>query len=723
MKRHERMDGAKFISKCLQWMGRRSVLKKLLVSYIILLGLLLVSSLFVYYKTKNLLMTKEVTYNRMALSYTSEIMDQNIKQLYDSCVTLIREKNVQKQLGNIEFIGNQTALVSKLLEFTQKNNLLEHVVLYNPELDYILYEEGSLSLDDEKCMYFDEWQQGKLVEQLEQASIGYIPRSEAGTDLEQSAGGAHIILYFSPRYVAGDNVLLLLLSQEEMRELFKSVYSGNRFMIMSENGEMIVSPEEAVGNEEQMAELMASVQESANGHFRYEDYLVLHDRSTVFDWEYIALIRYADIFQDVNVIRNITLYLLLGIFLLGAVVIIISIRDNYLPLKEILSAVSGESREREENEYDKIRSSIYSLKEDNQLYRENQILYKMIRDGVAESELEEFFEHPLVCGVFLTGSDIDRAEELKTYLENGTQDWKYDVRVVHTNKNEAYLILNQTDISYAQIGGLLEEFLAGHSMKLWAGVGCVGAVSELKNSCDGAKKAFKDGKIGRTGCVYQLQEASECSHILFPIDFENNMLQQIYAADKEQVRKLVSEVLRQNSQISWTSYEKLLLDFHECYSHLVQKTEASLNEDAWKALFSRRLEPEELEGILPGIYEELVFESPIDKRAEYVGRYVKDYVKKNYMDAGITIEGIAGELDLVSTYVSTLFKKEANISFSQYLSDYRIQKAKELLEQTDMKVKDVAVETGFGTYNNFTRVFKKKIGITPNEYKKRGQNL
>lgn len=87
------------------------------------------------------------------------------------------------------------------------------------------------------------------------------------------------------------------------------------------------------------------------------------------------------------------------------------------------------------------------------------------------------------------------------------------------------------------------------------------------------------------------------------------------------------------------------------------------------------------------------------------------------MDSGITIEEIAGKLGLASTYVSTLFKKEAQISFSQYLSDFRIQKAQELLEQTEMKVKDISMETGFGTYNNFARVFKKKLGMTPIEYK------
>ena len=50
------------------------------------------------------------------------------------------------------------------------------------------------------------------------------------------------------------------------------------------------------------------------------------------------------------------------------------------------------------------------------------------------------------------------------------------------------------------------------------------------------------------------------------------------------------------------------------------------------------------------------------------------------------------------------------------------EQAKYLLEHTDKKVKDIASETGFGTYNNFTRVFKKKLGVTPIEYKNHKQS-
>lgn len=81
----EEMKKAK---KLKDWILQKSVLKKLLISYSLLLILLIASNLFIYTKTKSLLMSKEIVYNRMALDYTGEIMDQTVQGIYDSCVTL-----------------------------------------------------------------------------------------------------------------------------------------------------------------------------------------------------------------------------------------------------------------------------------------------------------------------------------------------------------------------------------------------------------------------------------------------------------------------------------------------------------------------------------------------------------------------------------------------------------------------------------------------------------
>ena len=69
-------------------------------------------------------------------------------------------------------------------------------------------------------------------------------------------------------------------------------------------------------------------------------------------------------------------------------------------------------------------------------------------------------------------------------------------------------------------------------------------------------------------------------------------------------------------------------------------------------------------------------------------------------------------------YLSRLFKREMNTSINSYLIDKRIDKAKSLLEHSDMPVHAVSMEVGYNNFSYFTKLFREKTGQTPNEYRK-----
>jgi two-component system, response regulator YesN len=68
-------------------------------------------------------------------------------------------------------------------------------------------------------------------------------------------------------------------------------------------------------------------------------------------------------------------------------------------------------------------------------------------------------------------------------------------------------------------------------------------------------------------------------------------------------------------------------------------------------------------------------------------------------------------------YLSRAFKNITGRNFSDYLSEIRMNKAKELLEKTQLTVYDIAISVGYGDPQYFHRVFKKYFGVTPNEYR------
>ena len=92
------------------------------------------------------------------------------------------------------------------------------------------------------------------------------------------------------------------------------------------------------------------------------------------------------------------------------------------------------------------------------------------------------------------------------------------------------------------------------------------------------------------------------------------------------------------------------------------------------------------------------------------------YIFSNYKN-DISLDDVSREVDISPYYFSKIFKKETGENFIEYLTNIRIEKAKELLENTDMSMKEICIEVGYSNPNYFSRSFKKNVGVTPTEYK------
>ena len=92
-----------------------------------------------------------------------------------------------------------------------------------------------------------------------------------------------------------------------------------------------------------------------------------------------------------------------------------------------------------------------------------------------------------------------------------------------------------------------------------------------------------------------------------------------------------------------------------------------------------------------------------------------DYIKLNYSEK-ISIKEIADQLYLSPNYLSELFKKHTGKTISEYLTEYRLEKACQLLDHAEYRVGDVSGMVGIHDGRYFSNMFKKKYGMTPTEY-------
>ncbi len=97
-------------------------------------------------------------------------------------------------------------------------------------------------------------------------------------------------------------------------------------------------------------------------------------------------------------------------------------------------------------------------------------------------------------------------------------------------------------------------------------------------------------------------------------------------------------------------------------------------------------------------------------------KIILDYISENYMYP-ITIEELAETVNLSKHYFMRFFKKYMGMTCIEYINDYRLNIAANLLLTTRMRITEIAVSIGITNLSYFNRIFKKKFHLTPKEYR------
>jgi two-component system response regulator YesN len=98
---------------------------------------------------------------------------------------------------------------------------------------------------------------------------------------------------------------------------------------------------------------------------------------------------------------------------------------------------------------------------------------------------------------------------------------------------------------------------------------------------------------------------------------------------------------------------------------------------------------------------------------------ITNFIEKNYSNVNLSVNDISAHTFLSPAYMCTYFKQETGKTINQYTTEIRVKKAKELLMNKELRVLDISRMVGYSDGNYFTKIFKKIIGITPNEFRER----
>ena len=109
-----------------------------------------------------------------------------------------------------------------------------------------------------------------------------------------------------------------------------------------------------------------------------------------------------------------------------------------------------------------------------------------------------------------------------------------------------------------------------------------------------------------------------------------------------------------------------------------------------------------------------------DNQSKHILKKALTYIEENYSQESLSLNSVAGEVNVSANYFSAIFSRAMQVTFVEYVTGKRMDKAKRLLRQTQMHTGEIAMEVGYKDPHYFSFVFKKTQGCTPRGYRAGG---
>jgi AraC-like DNA-binding protein/uncharacterized protein YneF (UPF0154 family) len=106
-----------------------------------------------------------------------------------------------------------------------------------------------------------------------------------------------------------------------------------------------------------------------------------------------------------------------------------------------------------------------------------------------------------------------------------------------------------------------------------------------------------------------------------------------------------------------------------------------------------------------------------DERVTVLVQAIKETIDQNYFELDLSLQKVSSMLKLSTSYVGKIFKSSESVSVAEYLNEVRLSHALKLLEERSYSIQEIMGKVGFSSESNFYKLFKKRFGTTPKEYR------
>lgn len=549
---------------------------------------------------------------------------------------------------------------------------------------------------------------------------------------------------------------------------------GTPVYIMNKQGDLLytsASGEEAL-TERQIAQI---IKQAANkpltGQITIEgengdSFIAIYARSSYNNWSYVTLLDKGEVSEALTTARFGLIIMAIVIMLL--IVVVAYFLSIYLtkPFRKIQKKLSKNSQSMLQDEVDWIIHSIDNIVSEKENLEhlielekpklETQFVLNLLHNRLNEEEIDRSigrFDYSIhentgfVAMLIQLDSYGDRPpsdkDVLLLALNNRVRDIipqsdrllpivlndQTQATVLHFEKGDWQHFQSQI-MQYAKI--IIKS--TRESLKFSVSIGISRPYNDLmksKEACDMSLEALHHRlNLGKESIIYFDDISSKSTDpmpFFYPTELEVHLFDAIRLGDEQEVSRYLYPLLAEMMKLSKNPMhlEVTLIRFVNNLIQLEQSIGAQIllaqsNASMYHRLLDTR-NPEEIERILVQELIQPMLQSMKVKSNQQISSIadkVAIIVRSEY-DQKLTLESISARLHYSPNYLSSIFKKEYDITFNEYLTNYRLEIAKKWLVDTDLSIKDIAERLQYQNPQNFIRYFRKKEQITPGEYRKK----
>ncbi|WP_159882652.1 helix-turn-helix domain-containing protein [Paenibacillus puerhi] len=492
--------------------------------------------------------------------------------------------------------------------------------------------------------------------------------------------------------------------------------------------------------------MLDSVRDNPSGYFTHsfqnEKSLISFTERDSLGWQYVRVTPYLTITDSISTIRNTTITI--AAFILFAGLLISSLLSGflYVPIRRILHKMNSLETEKRNHSQTIRQNALRSLL----------LGTRTLSGGTKLDSLKSIgITFPFQQDYRVVLLKIDRFQELRTTRGSDLPIYKFAIMNISSEVLSDSCQVETVDMDDDSVALLVSVHTAGEpvddklflrrlrqtqkAVQEFLTISVSAAYSPITNQphhlhplYEQVKEATLHRMFYGHGCLIDSEDilALKSKEYVYPAEKEKRLSDAIRAGKTEEAMQVFTEIVQETSSYPIHVMRLAISHLTMTINNLIYSIQKNGALEFRGGLDIYMPSADAVETIteltasfrtfLEEVHSKLV-EKRSMKQADLV-RSINEMIEKHYADPGLCLNWMAERLDLSSIYVSRVYKQQTLTAIVDVINDYRLERAKEHLEQSDSSVTEIAEKAGYTSSSYFHRMFKKRFGVTPSEYRK-----